>query len=287
MATALDPFFYFWTSDNVAPTATVTTTGTEDAAYQLANAVDVTFKNLANPSLLTGTSGRWVFDFGSAQRIDYVVIWHNFDEGVTFDLQANSSASWVSPAWTTSATAPAKRANGYTRKVGIDTRPFSGSPTSGLRYLSLNVTGTNSVPVGIKILAFSRVRQLTQDFQWGVQDDTTAIGIRMKTDAGMPWNYDLASSPRVLRGSAMLTDDNAEAVREWFRACAGGNSLTAILPEPLDDSDVWVGFLTEGSFGMTAPSLAIDKHTTARQFPDANQTSIALEEITAGDPEWY
>lgn len=287
MATALDPFYYFWPSDNVAPDATVTTTGTEDTSYPLENAVDVTFKNLANPSKLTGTSGRWVFDFGGAQRGDYIVIQHNLDENLTFDVQAHTADVWTAPTWTTSRTAPAKFANGHTRKVGVDARLLSGYTVSGLRYISLNITGTNSVPVGIKVWVFSTVRQFSRDFRWSRQDEQTAIGIRMKTDAGVPWHYDLNSAPRVLRGSVLYTDDDAEDLREWFRACAGGYGLTGIVPDPTDDEDVWIGFLTEGSFAITPPSLVVDKHTTTRQYVDANEATFALEEATSGDPEWY
>lgn len=285
MATALDPFFYFHPDDNVAPNGAPSTGGTEDPAYPLANATDLSFKNLANPFKVTGTTGDLRLDFGGAVDIVGVVIWHNLNEDVPYSVQRHASDSWGSPTIDIADTAPAKRADGHTTKRFHDLRDEAGYSSSGLRWLRVSAAG-NDVPVGLKVMAFSRVRQLTQDFQWGVQDDENHIGIRMKTDAGVPWNYDLSSAPRVLRGSALLTDANAEAVREWFRACGGGTRPTVVIKEPTIN-DAWLGFISPGTFSITAPSLSVDRLTHDRQYVDANVTQIAIEEITAGDPEWY
>lgn len=281
-----ETFYYFRPSDNVAPNATVTTSGTEDSSYPLTNIADLTYAKLAAPAKLTGTSGAFILDFGSAQRVDYVVLWHNFDAGLAVSVQMHASNSWASPTVTTSPTIPVKRADGYTRKVGVNLRSVSGYSTGGFRYLRINVSGTNSVPVGLKVLAFSSVRQLSADFQWGVQDDDNQVGIDMATDAGVPWAYDLGSAPRVLRGSALLSDTDAEAVREWHRACGGRAKVTAIVPEP-SGTDVWlVRFLSGGNFAIAQAGPVVSRVQHQRSFIDANMTNLAFDEITAGDPEW-
>lgn len=287
MADATTTFYYFHPSDNVAPAATPTVeTGTADSAYPVANLALLTYAKIAAPSKLQEVTGAWLLDFGSAQRVDYVVLQHNFDQGLAVAVQMNATNSWGSPTLTTSPTIPAKRADGYTRKVGVDLRSVSGYDVSGKRYLRVNVSGTNSVPLGLKIMAFSTVRQLSRDFQWGVQDDDHQIGISMKTDAGVVWAYDMASAPRVIRGSALLSDTDAEAVRQWHRACAGFVKPTVIVPEPTG-TDAWlVRFSPSGGFSIEAPTLGVSKVTHQRDYADANQTQIVLEEITAGDPEW-
>lgn len=285
MADATTTFYYFRPSDNVAPNATPTVeTGTADASYPVANLTLLSYAKIAAPSKLAEMTGAWLLDFGSAQRVDYVVLWHNFDAGITVSVQMNATNSWGGPTVTTSPTIPAKRANGYTQKIGVDLRSVSGYTTSGLRYLRVIATG-NSVPVGLKVMAFSTVRQLASDFQWGVEDDDDQIGITMKTDAGVPWAYDMASAPRVIRGSALLSDADAAAVREWHRACAGFVYPTVIVPEPTG-TDAWLVRFSPGGFSIEAPTLGVSKVSHQRGYADANQTQLAFEEITAGDPEW-
>lgn len=270
---AATPFYYFRPSDNVAPNATVTTSGTEDTSYPLTNLADLTYAKLAAPAKLTGTSGAFILDFGSAQRVDYVVLWHNFDASLAVAVQMNATNSWATPTVTTSPTIPAKRADGYTKKVGVDLRSVSGYSTGGFRYLRINVSGTNSVPVGLKVLAFSSVRQLSRGFLLGLEDIEQQTSIQMQTDARVPWAYDLSSAPRGLRGKSILSDTDAESVREWFRACAGSVKPTVVVPYP-SGTDAWI------------VRWASDGLTTQRRLADVNEVSLAFDEITAGDPEW-
>lgn len=282
-----ETFYYFHPADNVAPNGTASVqTGTADSAYPVANLTDLSYAKIASPATLAEVTGAFLIDFGAAQRIDYVVLWHNLDAALACAVQMHASNSWGAPTVNKSVTIPAKRADGYTRKVGVDLRSVSGYTTSGLRYLRINVSGSNSVPIGLKVLAFSRVRQLSRDFQWGVQDDDNQVGIDMATDAGVPWAYDLGSAPRVLRGSALLSDTDAEAVREWHRACAGRAKVTAIVPEP-SGTDVWlVRFLSGGNFAIAQAGPVVSRVQHQRSFTDANMTNLAFDEITAGDPEW-
>jgi len=45
---------------------------------------------VGKPAKLTGKTGSWTFDFGSAQRVDYVVLGpHNLDAGLSVKFQGN------------------------------------------------------------------------------------------------------------------------------------------------------------------------------------------------------
>ncbi len=272
---ASTPFYFFRPADNVAPNATVTIgTGSEDTDYPKENLADITYATLAAPAKLTGVTGAFILDFGAAQRVDYVVLWHNFDAALATSVQMNATNSWGGPTVTTSPTIPAKRADGYTRKVGVDLRSVSGYSAGGFRYLRINVSGSNSVPIGLKVLAFSSVRQLSRNFLLGLETTERQTPIVMQTDARVPWAYDLGSTPRSLTGSSILSDADAESLREWFRACAGPATPTALVPDATT-TDVWL------------VRWASDGLANRRRYVNINETELAFDEITAGDPEWF
>lgn len=279
-------FRYFWPSDNVGPNATVTTGGSEDADYQLENAVDLTYKNLANPSKLTGTSGDWILDFNSAQRIDAVVIWHNLASGIAYSVQMNASNSWGAPTVNESHTAQTKRADGYTVKAYHELTGVAGYSASGFRYLRINVSGTNDVPVGLKILVFSQVRTMVRNYRWGYEWREHQTAIDMTTDAFVPWAYDLRAAPRVFRTDVNPTDADAEAWREWFRACGGRAKVAVFVPDPATREAI-VGRWASNAVGIVSPSLVVSPLSMVRVAPNYHQSSVVFEEITAGDPEWY
>ncbi len=292
MADASDTFFYFWPSDNVAPLATISVIdGTEDPAYPAANATDLSFAMIAAPAKLLETEGGWQGDFGTARRVDLAVIWHNGDEDLPMVFEMDAAAAWGgSPGATVSESfvLPAKRADGYTRKVGVDLRLNDNYSTGGFRFFHVAAGGSpsNSQPLGIKILLYSRVRQLSRDFRWGVTDSEHHISITQKTDAGVRWAYDMTGAPRSLRGSGLLTDTDAEAVREWFRASAGTVKPITIIPEPTIN-DAWVGYFSPGGVSIESATLGVAAISNTREFADANATELQFEEVTAGDPEWY
>lgn len=284
---ASDPFLYFHPDDNVAPDATWSVqTGTEDSAYPATNAPVVTPDLIASPAKLEETSGAWLGDFGSAQRMDLMVLQGNFDAGATVRCQLNAANSWAGPTVNALFTIPAARADGYRRKVWIDLRSASGYSAAGFRYVRIVATTASSNPIGIKVWLFETVRQLSRDFQWNVETGEQHVGIVMKTDAGVRWGYDLASAPRTLVGQALLEDSDAEAVREWFRACAGIVTPTVIIPEPTVN-DAYVVFWSPNGFSIESPNIVVAKQANTRQYTDVNLTRLAFEEVAIGDPEWF
>jgi len=159
-------FFYFHPSDNVAANATWTVeTGVEDAAYPASNVPIVTPDRIAAPGKVTGTTGAWLGDFGSAQRVDLVVLQSNIDAAATVRFQMNATNSWGGPTVNELFTIPARRADGYARKVFIDLRLKSGYTTSGLRYVRIVASTASANAIGIKTLLYSQVRQLDRNYR--------------------------------------------------------------------------------------------------------------------------
>jgi hypothetical protein len=276
---------FFRPSDNVAPNATITTGGTVNMSYPLANAPKLDYANLANPSLLTGTSGDWIFDFGSAQRVDWIVLWHNFDAALACSFSGNATNSWGGPTITTALTIPSKRADDYTVKIHKDLTGVSGYSASGFRYWRLNVTGTNTVPIGIKILLFSTSRSTTRNIRWGGNFDEHQISINQATDAGHPWSYPLGGG-RSLRFSIRPTDADEVILKEWHRSCQGSVKPTVVIPDPTVN-DAYLVRWGAGMFGPIDPSLGVHTLSDQRTYRNVHDMQIGFDEITAGDPEWY
>ncbi len=283
-------FHYFHPADNVAPNATVTAqTGTANASYPLARAVDLTYAHLAQPSKLAETSGAWQFDFGGAQRVDAIVVWHNFDAAIACAFQLHASASWGAPTVNATLTAPAKRADNFTVKIYKDLTGVSGYSAGGFRYGRLVVTGTNSVPIGIKVLLFSRIRQTARNFLWGASGgfamDEHQTAIDMTTDALAPWAYDLTAAPRLFSAQLSGRSGDEVLIQDWFRACAGRVKPFVIVPDPAVN-DAWLCRWSSGTVGVVSPSLSVLTLDGPRHFTHANPRTLVAEEITAGDPEW-
>jgi hypothetical protein len=278
-------FHYFHPDDNVAPNATPTVeTGTANASYPVANSTLLSYAKIAAPSKLAEVTGAWLFDFGSAQRVDAVVLWHNFDAGITCKLQGNATNSWGGPTVDATLTIPAKRSDDFTVKVYRDLTGVTGYSASGFRYWRLTVTG-NSVPVGIKILLFSQIRTTSKNFQWSYAANEHQTAIQMTTDALVPWAYDLTAAPRQFVGTVPGTDADATKIAEWFRACAGPVHPTVIVPNP-SENDAWLCRWSSGQTGAIAPSAATMRLEAVRRFTNVNFRQLVFDEITAGDPEW-
>lgn len=280
-------FWYFHPTDNVAPNATLSTTGTADSAYPVSRATDFSPAYIAAPSLIEETSGTWVGDFGAPQRVDVAVIQINADEGVQIFFEMHASNSWTSPTVQGSVFARARRADGHVYKLFLDVRQLSGYSTSGLRYFRWRVSAANAEALGIKFQLFGRApRQLPDDYQWGIVDIDIHTAIVMETDAGVRWPYAVASGRRSLKGSLVKSDAAAEQVRELVRAAGGPVGLVTMIPDPSNVNDVWVGHLTQDSGVVQQPSLVNYQHQTQRDFIDVNRIQLGLIEAAIGDPEW-
>lgn len=281
-------FLYFHPADNVAPDATwsVDSSATEDTEYPAANIADLSFKNLANPAKVNETGGGWIGDFGSAHRVDFVVLWHNLVAGTACKFQMNASNSWGGPTVDASFVIPAKRANGYTRKVYIDLRSVPGYSTGGFRYCRLITSTPNDEAVGAKMLMFETVREMTRNYKWSFRVEEYATNIDMSTDALIPWTYDLTAAPRLFVADVLPTDDDAERWREWFLSCGGRSKFTVFIPDPTENDAFLARFNTSNTISVVSPGLAVQRFGITRVAHNAYTLQFALEEVTAGDPEW-
>lgn len=266
-------FHYFHPDDNVAPNATVTTSGTEDTSYPLTNLTDLSYAKIAAPAKLTGATGAFVLDFGSAQTVAAIALWHNFDAGLAVSFQGHTANSWATPSFSTALTIPPKRADHSTVKVYRD---ISALTTTAYRYWRVSVTGTNSAALGLKVLLFSRIRQLERNMRWGYTWTEQRAGIEQTTDALVPWAYDLGAGPRRLDLDLIPTDADILALRAWFRAAAGSANPVLMVPDPTAP-EAWLVRFASG-----APATLANVHT----FRNYHQVKLAFTEITAGDPEW-
>ena len=279
-------FHYFHPADNVAPNATVTTGGVADSAYPLVNLTDFSYANLANPAKLTGVTGDFILDFGAAQRVDGVMLWHNADAALAYAIQHNATNSWAGPTVNFATTAPAKRADLRTIKNYKDLRAVSGYSAGGFRYLRVNYSGTNSVPLGLKIMAFSGIRQTLRNFRWGWRRDETQTGIRMTTDARVPWHYDLGASGRVLEFEVPGKDADYAAIAAWVQAAGGSAKPIGMVPDPAVN-DFLLGNFTSSGGAIVAPTLDVYRLEAPYDYLQLNPLRFVIDEITAGDPEWY
>jgi len=280
-------FYFTRPQDNIAPISVVSSGVAINPGYPLACAVDMSYANLAKPSKLLGTSGDWIGDLGLIRRVDGAVIWHNFDEGLAVHFQMHSSNSWGgTPTIDVPLVIPERRVDGYTQKIFVDLRGEPGYNLTGLRWWRVNVAGVNSAPVGLKIMLLSRIRQLERDFllEPGPVNVENQFNVLMTTDAGHPWAYDLTSAPRQLRGDAVLLESDWVQVRDWFRAAAGQVGIFAVLPNP-DNTDAWITRFSTGSIAQD-PGIQVVSMGNAKKENGLN-VSIILDEITAGDPEWF
>lgn len=280
-------FHYFHPSDQVEANAVVTTGGTEDTAYPLTNVTDFGYANLPNPGKLTVFTGDFIFDFGSAQRVDAALVWHNFDASLACVWQANASNSWATPSLTRTLTPPAKRANDYTIKIYTDFRTGpAGYTTSGYRYWRLNVSGTNSAALGVKVMLFSRVRTMDKNYKWSYAIETSAMSIDMSTDALVPWAYDLRSAPGLFKADIIPTDADVTRFEDWMLACGGRATLCGFVRNPSTNQGSIVRWASVSS-GPVSPGIVAQRFSSAHVAPNFNPSQIMLEEVTAGDPEWY
>lgn len=279
-------FRYTHPDDNVAPDATLTTTMTENSAYPLTRMTDFGFEFLSAPALFAETSGIVLAEWAAAQRIDYLLLWTNWQAGLAYSVQMNATNSWGAPTLDYSGTAPAKRANRYTRKIGIDLTAVAGYASGPFPWLRINVTGTNDVPVGFKFMAFSQMRTTTRNIKWGYDFDRHIFNIRQRTDAGYPWNYNLQSAPRTLRASIEPNDADDDAIDEWMLAC-GGSAAPTVVVKDWPTGEPFLGLFGDGNMGATGAALDTLKSASRHDFLNRHTRTLLLDEITAGDPEWY
>lgn len=184
-------------SDNVAGNATITAqSGTVDTDYPLSNLVD---DNPAKPGKLTTTTGRIMFDFGSAQTIQLIALIHtNLTAGLTVKIQANATDSWATPSVDLAITIPTVPDDDYPLNPWLD---LSGAAYS-YRYWAIYISGTNASPVAIgEVWMQATKRSFTRNILWGCQEMEVHPAVEHATTYGVSTVYSLGPRMRAVRGS--------------------------------------------------------------------------------------
>lgn len=279
-------FLYNLPSDNVAALATWAAEASADSAYPASNIPDLSDLNRGNPGKLTiKTAGGWTADFGAAQRIDLVVLWHNGDAAQTVQVQFNATNAWGSPTVTTTVTLPAKREDGFFVKVPVICTGLSGYSTSGLRWMRIHfpVAGPNNTQNwGLKVWCGSVIRQLDRPLETQQHNAEQHQVLSLSTDFGYVWRYDLQAAPRLLTGKINLSKATSWVnVLSWYRGAGGPTTPILLIPDSTI-SDAWIA-----RFGANlADGVSLDMLDIQRNSPGENPVNVSFSEITAGGPEW-
>jgi len=254
-------------SDNVTPNASIVAT-TEDSAYPAENIANL---NPAKPAKLTGTTGNWVFDFTSAQRVDLVaIIHHNLTAGLEVRIQGNATDSWSSPTFNQQITIPAYKEDGYPTNPWLDLRALSGYSASGFRFWRLVVVGTNGAAVAIgEFVMGSLFRSLDPNIDWGVKVREDRRVVEHTTDYGVSNIYELGVTVRGFQGSLDSPDTQADALDAWWRDTRGRVRPFLLVPD---------GTVNDAWFVRWAST---QKEIT-RQFIDRNTIPVEFAEVGRG-----
>ena len=287
------PLAYNLPTDNVAPNATWAEEASGDTAYPASNVPDFSDLNRGNPGKLTiATAGGWTADFGAAQRVDLVVLQHNADVNQPIQVQMNATNSWGSPTMTMTITAPAKREDGFTTKLFVDMTKVSGYSASGLRWLRIHfplIGGStpNSQNWGLKVWVGNILRVLDRPLEAEQVNAEHHTVLKLSTDFGYTWSYDLQTAPRSLTGRITAIQATTwPALLSMFRAAAGSAKPMVVIPNP-SINDAWIATMTnqQGS-GFSRQGVLEDELPVTAIAPLVMPVPVGWTELHAGGPEW-
>lgn len=229
---------YAHASDNVSPvstgggTAWVVNTGTGDAdpRYQPTSLADL-LPGL--PAKLTTTTGSWVRDFGSAGRVDWVMLpHHNLTAGLEVRIQGNATNSWGTPTLNAAIVIPTYREDRLPVGSWLDLTVQAGYTVSGFRYWRLVVVGTNGAAVQVGEFPLLRVkRTLNPNIEWEAHTPEDRRDTYHETNHGVETVYDRGVSIRRLEGDLDTTDAGLAAVKSWWRDAPGRGRPVYIVPD--------------------------------------------------------
>jgi hypothetical protein len=274
---------YQFYSDEVARLATITVesgavVSPVDPDYAPASLVD---DNPAKVAKIDDTSGAWLFEYASAQRIDLAaLIHHNFDEstgspGVSVRLEANTSNSWGAPPFSATFTIPPWFSVGTRRwpvNPWLDLTQATGYTTTGYRYWRLVVDG-NSQDLQLGEVWFgSQIRRFEpNDLKWGLTPGAHKPQIENRTSFEISTTYSRGTT--VWRQEAdLMADDTlaAELERHWYDVEGRARPWLLIPSGPIDDDRAYL----------------VRYATTDRQmqwnWENANDMRLAFQEVGRG-----
>lgn len=242
----MSTFLYTRPSERLAGTLAVNT-GVGDASYLPANLDDGL---PSKPAKLTGTTGSWTRDLGSAKQVDFcAVIHHNLDAALDLRLQGHTSNAWGAPDVNLAFTIPAAHADGFTKNVFLDVAalvPVAANRTKRWWRLLINSANTNPVAVG-EWAMYSAVRTFgVRNISWGSVRKLHRPSIVHETEYMVRRSYELGTSVRACEIELEATDVVRDEVDALFRT-AGDVNPFVIVPHK-DQDEPWFVTLLEAAF---------------------------------------
>jgi hypothetical protein len=253
-------------TDNVARNyATIgVNSGSEDADYPAAYLAD---GRPGRPAKLTTNAGSWVFDFGSATRVDLVALGaHNITAAT---IEANATNAWGSPTLSAALTIPAPTADGHSVNAWLDLTAVTGYSAGGFQYWRLVVSGSVPCAVG-ELWLGSQKRVAERNYMWGFGVGETHANIAHMTEFMVPLVYALGSRQRQLGVTFRASDAGALLLREWFRAMKGVGLTSVFIPDSTTNDAWWI--------------RQAQDYAEAATYPDARDVSMTLVEHATGVP---
>jgi len=251
-------------SENVAAAYDALVATTEDPDYPAAYLADL---NLARPAKLTGSSGSFVWDFGTAQRVDWIAFGpHNLAGGSAL-FQGNASDSWGAPTLSATVTIPADLRDGQSVNPFRDLTSVTGYTTGGFRYWRLAVATTGvAVAIGEVWLA-SRKREL-RNLRLGGAFMRSRPVVEHRTLYGVSTVYDLGVLYRTIAGDYLYTSTAAADVFTWWHDCHGRTLFSPIVIDQAINDALFVRFTED--------------MTDQRQQANISRVPIAWDEVSRG-----
>lgn len=236
---------YIRPSDNVAPNATVTIqTGTDPADDNYGPMVLVDL-NPARMAKILSTTAAWLFDFGSAQRVDLAAFIHGtFETTSTVRFQGNATDSWGSPTLDVEVDIQAWYgvvSSRWPHNHWVELPDQAGYSTTGFRYYRLVCTGNSqNVHLGQVVLS-PTIREMNPDLRWEYVDTVRKRSIVNETAYGSKTIYARHTAQWYCEGDQRMTEALFRSKKEHFFD-ADGVGLPWILvpsdPEP-QGSPAW------------------------------------------------
>jgi hypothetical protein len=258
-------------TDLVTPNATLSvSSGTAATGYPASNLGDL---NPAKPAKLTGTSGAWLADFGTAQRVDWVaLIGHNLDAGAVVQVQANAADTWGAPSLDVALAIPAADEDGFAVNPWVDLTDATGYTTGGYRYWRLQIVSGTSSPVAVGEWALNaRKRTLDPNIRWGLVQSERLPTVELETEFGVKTIAALRAKTRRITGELILRSATRAAVNTWWRDAWGRARPFCVVLEPGVNEALMVRF------------GAVEKAIT-RVFTTRSTMPVEFEELSRGKP---
>lgn len=256
---------YTLPTDRLVPSAVTVQTGTEDPNYLAVNLVDL---DPGNPAKLTGTTGAWVFDFGSAVTPQlFALIHHNLDAGISVRLQAHTSNTWGAPSLDLALTIPTYHEDGFPVNPWLD---LSGA-TYTYRYWRLHIAGTNLSAIAVgEALFYLTKRSLAVNISWGAKRGEKHPIIEHETELGDSLIYELQTKQRSIQGELDTTDAGLTAMLSLMRAARGRSRAFVVIVD--GSNDALFGRWLTPTFEYTEAFL--DRHTVPFNFEESSRGTV-------------